>query len=620
MVNIDKIPNILLNTLENNGANITFPDTINSNRFAISGNMWTEIGLTYGRVITDNKTNFFKAGLTIKYLGGIGSGYFVTNSLSANVNKDHLGYTYLQNSTGQLLFGSSGLTDNNIKLNISGSGIGADVGFVYEYRPNEITDNSANKYKLKVDIALHDIGTISYNHGTDDGTYTLNTSLSPNPPPNDTLQLKRFTGVSSFSDLTAAIKGAKPMIKNTDSAFGKYQMALPTSLSVSVDYNFFNNFYVNLGSMLSLNKGGSKAEKTHVVNYLVLTPRYEKKVFGIYLPLTINEISDFNAGLSIRTGPLFFGSGDAISTLLSGKTKQIDFHFGLHVGMLKKNKKTIIKKEKVKEEIKKIIDTDGDGIPDSEDKCPTIAGLAKYNGCPIPDSDSDGVNDEEDKCPTVPGLKRYNGCPIPDTDSDGVNDEEDKCPTVPGVARYNGCPIPDSDSDGVNDEEDKCPTVPGVARYQGCPIPDTDKDGVNDEEDRCPTLPGPASNHGCPVIKKEIIQKVNFAAKALLFQTGKAIILKKSYIQLNNVVKILKADSTLNLDIAGYTDNSGDSIKNIKLSTDRANAAKAYFVKKGIAAKRLSTEGYGPTRPIASNKTPQGRAKNRRVEFMLKNY
>ncbi|MBS1656000.1 MAG: thrombospondin type 3 repeat-containing protein, partial [Bacteroidetes bacterium] len=87
------------------------------------------------------------------------------------------------------------------------------------------------------------------------------------------------------------------------------------------------------------------------------------------------------------------------------------------------------------------------------------------------DTDGDGITDDKDKCPTVPGVAKYDGCPVPDTDKDGIKDDEDKCPTVPGVARYQGCPVPDTDKDGINDEEDKCPTVPGVARYQGCPVP-----------------------------------------------------------------------------------------------------------------------------------------------------
>jgi OOP family OmpA-OmpF porin len=96
-------------------------------------------------------------------------------------------------------------------------------------------------------------------------------------------------------------------------------------------------------------------------------------------------------------------------------------------------------------------DTDGDGIVDSADACPTVVGLAKYNGCPIPDTDKDGINDELDKCPQVAGVAKYDGCPIPDTDKDGVNDEEDRCVNVAGVLRYQGCPVPDTDNDGVND-------------------------------------------------------------------------------------------------------------------------------------------------------------------------
>jgi len=624
MVNIDKIPNDLLNTLENNGDNITFPDTLTSNKFGVTYNTWAELGVTFGRVLSDNGANFFKGGITVKYLAGLGAGYLSLSNLDANINKDLLGNSYLQNSTGQLSYGASGLgSEDHYKVHLAGSGIGADIGFVYEYRPDHLIKNS-KKYKFKVDLALHDLGGISYTHSSYDGAYALNTNLNPNPPiiHSDTLQLKRFSGVSNFTDLTNAITAANPMLTKTTAASNKYMMSLPTSLTGSVDYNFISNFYANLGGMLSLNSGGSKIEKTHTVNYLSLTPRYEIKKFAVALPLTVNDIDGFTAGLSFRAGPFFAGSGSILSTLFSGKTEQADFHFGLHVGIMKKNKKQKAVKESTTKvtSTAKVIDTDGDGIADADDKCPTVPGLAKYNGCPIPDTDGDGINDEEDKCPTVPGVAKYNGCPIPDTDKDGINDEEDKCPTVPGVAKYHGCPIPDSDSDGINDEEDKCPTVPGVARYNGCPIPDTDKDGVNDEEDRCPTVPGPASNHGCPVIKKELIQKINFAAKSLLFQTGKAVILKKSYLQLDNVVRILKADSSFNLEIDGYTDNSGDSIKNVKLSTDRANAAKAYLIKKGVAAKRLNAQGFGPTKPIAPNKTPQGRAKNRRVEFTLKNY
>jgi OmpA-OmpF porin, OOP family len=237
---------------------------------------------------------------------------------------------------------------------------------------------------------------------------------------------------------------------------------------------------------------------------------------------------------------------------------------------------------------------------------------------PPKDRDGDGVVDSLDACPDVAGLAKFDGCP--DTDNDGIPDKDDKCPTVAGLARYQGCPVPDRDRDGINDEEDKCPDVAGLARYQGCPIPDRDKDGVNDEEDKCPDLPGDAANNGCPVIKAEAIKKIAYAAKNIFFASGKSILLPKSYTSLNGVVAILNETTDLKLDIDGYTDNTGKEDKNRVLSQNRADAVKKYMVSKGMDENRLVSTGHGPDHPLADNKKPAGRAKNRRVELHLKYY
>ena len=237
---------------------------------------------------------------------------------------------------------------------------------------------------------------------------------------------------------------------------------------------------------------------------------------------------------------------------------------------------------------------------------------------PPKDKDGDGVLDVDDKCPDVAGLVSLQGCP--DRDGDGITDAEDKCPDVAGLARYQGCPIPDTDKDGINDELDKCPTVPGLARYQGCPIPDTDGDGVNDEEDKCINEKGPASNFGCPVISAEIIKRVNLAAKNVFFATGSAKLLAKSFPKLNDVVTILNENSTFKVAIDGHTDEVGKDDYNQTLSDNRAASVKAYLVSKGIAESRLTSTGYGETKPVADNKTAAGRAQNRRVEMTLSNY
>ena len=234
------------------------------------------------------------------------------------------------------------------------------------------------------------------------------------------------------------------------------------------------------------------------------------------------------------------------------------------------------------------------------------------------DRDGDGVLDADDRCPDTPGLAALKGCP--DRDGDGIADIDDKCPDVAGIAKYQGCPIPDTDGDGINDELDKCPTVKGLARYQGCPIPDTDGDGVNDEEDKCPSRPGPASNQGCPVIAKEVIDKINFAAKNVFFATGSYKLLPKSFKSLDAVVALMKADESLMIDIDGHTDAQGSDESNQVLSDNRAGAVKNYLTSKGVDASRLKSTGYGETKPVADNKTAAGRAKNRRTEMTVRNY
>ncbi len=237
---------------------------------------------------------------------------------------------------------------------------------------------------------------------------------------------------------------------------------------------------------------------------------------------------------------------------------------------------------------------------------------------PPKDRDGDGVLDVDDKCPDVKGLASLKGCP--DKDGDGIADGDDKCPDVAGLARYQGCPIPDTDKDGINDEQDKCPTVPGVARYQGCPIPDTDGDGVNDEEDKCINEKGPASNYGCPVIDEKIVERVNKAAQNVFFATGSDKLLAKSFPKLNDVVSILKENPSYKVNVDGHTDDVGKDENNQVLSEKRAASVKAYLVSKGIDESRLTSTGYGETKPVADNKTAAGRAKNRRVEMTVRNY
>ena len=261
-------------------------------------------------------------------------------------------------------------------------------------------------------------------------------------------------------------------------------------------------------------------------------------------------------------------------------------------------------------------DTDMDGVPDRKDKCPDTPAGVKVDevGCPI-DTDGDGVADYLDKCPDVKGLPALQGCP--DTDGDGVADGDDKCPNTPAGVRVDatGCPL-DSDGDGVADYLDKCPNTPAGVKVDatGCPL-DTDGDGVPDYEDRCPDRAGPASNKGCPEIKAEDKKILNEATKYINFDFNKATLKPSSFPKLNQLVQILNDYPDYSLSIAGHTDSKGADDYNLRLSYERAAAARTYMLSKGIPADRIEARGYGETKPIASNATAAGQALNRRVDF-----
>ena len=256
-------------------------------------------------------------------------------------------------------------------------------------------------------------------------------------------------------------------------------------------------------------------------------------------------------------------------------------------------------------------DTDKDGIPDKDDACPDVAGPKEFNGCP--DTDGDGIPDKDDACPQVKGLKEFNGCP--DTDGDGIADKDDACPEVAGPKEFNGCP--DTDGDGIADKDDKCPDVAGPAENAGCPWPDTDGDGVLDKDDLCPEVAGPASNKGCPEPDEKEQKQLNQYAKTILFDTGKATIKFQSAEVLNQIINVLKKYPNSRFRIEGHTDSTGKKAKNMILSQNRADAVKVYLIQGGIDAGRLESQGFGPEKPIASNKNKKGRELNRRVEINL---
>ena len=275
------------------------------------------------------------------------------------------------------------------------------------------------------------------------------------------------------------------------------------------------------------------------------------------------------------------------------------------------------------------LDRDGDGVKNGVDLAPLDPedhdGFQDDDGAPDPDNDADGVPDGDDRCPNRPGSQANRGCPDLDVDGDGIIDRLDKCPTVAedldGFEDDDGCPDLDDDGDGVPDAVDRCPRQAGIAEEGGCPAKDSDGDTVPDHLDNCPKVKGVVQNAGCPAGQKQLVGltsgKLELSEK-IVFDAGKSSLQPRSHRVLDNVASVLVAHPELKvIRIEGHTDDieAADAAK--KTTTARAEAVKAYLVKKGVAELRLEAYGYGSQRPLESNATAAGRETNRRIELHL---
>jgi outer membrane protein OmpA-like peptidoglycan-associated protein/opacity protein-like surface antigen len=251
------------------------------------------------------------------------------------------------------------------------------------------------------------------------------------------------------------------------------------------------------------------------------------------------------------------------------------------------------------------------------------------------DSDGDGIEDSDDGAPYQPEdidfFQDEDGVPDLDNDNDGIPDEIDQAPNLPedidGFQDNDGLPDLDDDNDGIEDSQDQCPLEPedydGFQDEDGCPDPDNDQDGILDTMDRCPNEPenfnGYQDGDGCPDETPEsplVERGKSLILPGVTFATGRAELTENARIILDTVFESLRDNPEIRVEIRGYTDNTGRAATNLNLSQRRAEAVRSFLVMKGITSDRLRAIGYGEANPIASNDSIEGRAKNRRIEFV----
>jgi len=288
-------------------------------------------------------------------------------------------------------------------------------------------------------------------------------------------------------------------------------------------------------------------------------------------------------------------------------------------------------------------DRDGDGLRDDVDQCPDdpedFDDFEDSDGCPDPDNDNDGILDNDDRCPNIPedmdGDEDKDGCPEGDKrgdrDGDGIPDDVDKCPDDPedrdGFEDEDGCPEKDNDKDGILDVEDTCPDDPeDFDKFEdedGCPELDNDLDRILDSDDQCPQEPevynGFEDGDGCPDKGKVIIDGSDIVIlEKIQFATASDKILPKSLPIVEAVAATLKGHPEFHIiEVAGHADERGADAYNLSLTKQRAASVRKALGERGVADKRIVSQGYGEYCPIDDKSNMAAWEKNRRVEFKV---
>ena len=633
--------------------------------FGLNMTHYREYGLGYSRKIDDRLT----VGGKVKYLYGMENISTERSNVSLTTDPNDFSLT----AKSDIKINMSGLdstSTNNISKDPSAylskrknNGMGIDLGGTYK-----LTE------KISLSASMIDLGFIKWK---DDSHMNIQSHDKNASFTYKGIDLNNFINKDSTNNPTKKVTDSLQKVFKLDSTHNTYTTKLSTQLYLGGNYYFREK--INVGAVAYGQFFDKKIHPALALSFNQRLGRWLN--YSVSYSMYNRSYNNIGLGMGLNLGPvqLYTVSDNLLGAIFPQNTKNLHLHFGINLTFgrkLDKDKDGISdKKDKCPElpgikEFQGCPDKDHDHVPDQEDICPSDSGSVELKGCP--DRDGDKVTDITDSCPDVAGSVKFNGCP--DKDGDGIFDKDDLCPNDSGSVELKGCP--DKDGDKVIDKEDACPDKQGPPSNKGCPEktlnlinangdvlssstvrkdgsfsfsylpPDKEAifklantkdtgatevkvviDGVSKiaYKDNTGNLYRFKTEEPKPVNAPEVAVKLEAKEAEVLkkafsnleFNSGKDVIKTESLSSLDELAGLLNKKPEWRLKISGHTDNIGNAKTNLQLSKKRAEAVKNYLVSKGVAADRFKVEWFGGTKPVASNKTEEGKKKNRRVEMMI---
>jgi hypothetical protein len=306
--------------------------TYNAKNFNWTAHLWSDIGLTYGRVLMENDNSSLKAGVTLRYLGGIAYlGFKGSNvDVTYNTGKDSFyaansDIEYASNILTTTDAVKSGLNSSDLLNRFFGAkdghGLGADLGVVYIYNPGgngkKGTNKNTGSHKLSLSASVTDIGAINYKENNSIVNVSGNGYI---------------TGTGIINNLNNWTSFRNYMVKQgytADTASQSTKLYMPTALVLGADYQIYKQYYVNATYINNLANRQNYGNSYY--NQFTITPRYDTRLFTIGLPITYSALaSDVKIGLGFRVSGFFFGSDDMLA-LVSDHQHGFDVYAGGYI-------------------------------------------------------------------------------------------------------------------------------------------------------------------------------------------------------------------------------------------------------------------------------------------------
>ncbi|MEO6314485.1 MAG: hypothetical protein ABIU63_10720 [Chitinophagaceae bacterium] len=318
-----------IDTLDNATDFLKINQDINNVAAKLQSSSWLEGYISYARTISDNEAGRLNAGITLRVSRGISGGYAQINNIAfsrttANnlpvytVNAADAAFGYSSNYDRWQSTNSSSTNINNF-ISYTEGGASIDAGVEYLIKPQGTSsfndEDDYFDYDWKIGVALLDIGGNRYKYGTQSRIINgLNTAIT-----GTTLDNKFDSTIGSLQQFNDSLA----TVVNINQAGGLFTVINPMRLVLNVDHYLTGNFYINADLTVNIPLSSLKKSYKQVkdINLLTITPRWETKRFGFYLPLQYNTQNQFWVGGAFKAGPLLFGLHNLVNLFSKTSTQ-----------------------------------------------------------------------------------------------------------------------------------------------------------------------------------------------------------------------------------------------------------------------------------------------------------